>query len=173
MVKKRYAGVLTCVFFLTIAGYVFYETGTSFAKAGTASGNALTNAALYPRIIAFIIFFLSICHIVKLVLENRKESRILQSNEKAEENEKKEVFKDQMIAFGCFIWLCVYIALLETLGYLIATPIMMIGLLGALGVRKPLVNLAYSIGGTTGIYAFFQEFLDVVLPIGLTSFWFN
>ena len=51
---------------------------------------------------------------------------------------------------------------METLGYLIATPIMLLGLFAAMGVRKPLVNLAYTAGAVISMYLFFQEILDVV-----------
>ena len=72
-----------------------------------------------------------------------------------------------MLGFGCLAWFWGYICFLEFLGYLIATPIMLAGMLAALGVRKPWSNLAYAAVGTMGMYLFFQEMLDVVLPIGL------
>ena len=159
---------------MSVAAYVFFETATRFVAAGAARGGALTNAAFYPRILAGLMLGLSLCNIAKhsyLIWKEHRSAQETTSADRAAESNNKPNTKNLLLAFGCLSWFWLYICFLETLGYLIATPIMFVGLLAALGVRKPLSNLVYTLGGTIGMYLFFQDLLDVVLPIGLLGRW--
>ena len=170
MVRKHIQTILTDLLFLGVAVYVFYETATRFVAAGAARGGALTNSAFYPRILGGLMFVLAACNIAKhsylIWQEQRSEKKIIDSEGTAESSDTPKL-KNLLLAFGCVTWFWLYICSLEELGYLIATPIMLAGILAALGVRKHWVNLAYTAGGTIGMYLFFQEMLDVVLPVGL------
>jgi putative tricarboxylic transport membrane protein len=174
MDRKHIQTILTDLIFLGIAAYVFYETGTRFAAAGAAKGSALTNAAFYPRILAGLMLVLALCNIAKhgylLFKEHRSEPGSMGPDGTYVSQENQQ-FQNILLGFGCLAWFWGYIWFLEPVGYLIATPIMLTGILAALGVRKPWVNLAYTAGGTMGMYLFFQELLDVVLPIGLLARW--
>ncbi len=170
MDRKHIQTILTDLLFLGVAAYVFYETATRFAAAGAAKGGALTNAAFYPRLLAGLMLVLALCNIAKQAFLSYKEHRpgsgSTGPDDTSDSREKPEL-RNVMLGFGCLAWFWGYICILEFLGYLIATPIMLAGILAALGVRKPWANLAYAAGGTMGMYLFFQEMLDVVLPIGL------
>ncbi len=172
MVRKNLSKILTSMFFFIIAGYVFFETGTRFEEAGMTTGNPLRNASLYPRIIAAALLLLTFCFLVKIVIDYWKNRQEQIENETPTEDkeERTKILMDKMLAFGCLAWLYGYVTFFEILGYITATSIMMIGLLGVLGVRKPIVNLSYAIGGTCLVYLFFQEFLDIPLPIGILGF---
>jgi hypothetical protein len=174
MVRRRVQTILTDLLFLGIAVYVFYETATRFADAGAARGGALTNAAFYPRILAGLMLVLALCNIAKHSYLIWKEHGSVQESIGSKKNAASSDtprLKNLLLAFGSLVWFWLYICFLETLGYLIATPIMLAGIFAALGVRKPMVNLAYTFGTAIGMYIFFQEILDVVLPIGLLAIW--
>ena len=117
---------------------------------------------------------LALCNIVKhgyLIWKEQRSGNKISGTEKTRESSDTPKLKNLLLAFGCLAWFWLYICLLETLGYLIATPIMLLGLFAAMGVRKLLVNLAYTAGAVISMYLFFQEILDVVLPVGLLSLW--
>ena len=176
MVRKHVNSILTDLLFLILAGYVFFETATRFVSAGAATGGALTNAAFYPRILAGLMLGLALCNIAKHIYLAWKEHRVAQETtapDRVKTSKNKPETKNLLLAFGCLLWFWLYICFLETLGYLIATPIMLVGILAALGVRKPLSNLVYTAGGTIAMYLFFQEMLDVILPVGLLGIWMD
>ena len=174
MSRRHINTILTDLLFLAIAGYVTFEAATRFVAAGAARGGALTNAAFYPRILAGLMLGLALCNIAKHTYLAWKEHRTTQettASDRVKTSQNKSEIKNLLLAFGCLLWFWLYICFLETLGYLIATPIMLSGIFTALGVRTPLVNLAYTSGAAIGMYLFFQEILDVVLPVGLLGRW--
>ena len=174
MVRSHIKTILTDLIFVVIATYVFYETATRFVDAGAAKGGALTNAAFYPRILAGVMLVLALCNITKhgyLIWKENQASEKTSSSEDTERPKDTPKLKNLILAFACLTWFWLYICFLEALGYLIATPIMLLGLFAAMGVRKPLVNLAYTAGAVISMYIFFQEILDVVLPVGLLAIW--
>lgn len=170
MVRKNLNKIITPLFFLMIAGYVLFETATRFKNAGVASGNALRNTALYPRIIAISLLILTFLYLGNIFIDYRKNKQEKIEDETLTKEERKKILMDKLSAFGCLAWVYGYVTVFEMLGFLTATPIMMIGLLGFLGVRKPIVNLSYAIGGTCLVFLFFQEFLDIPLPVGILGF---
>ncbi len=177
MVRKHVNSIIPDLLFLFWAGYVFSETATRFVSAGAATGGALTNAAFYPRILAGLIVGLALCNIIKHAYLARKGHRLVRKTGDTDMDidpaARTPETRHYFLAFGCLGWFWLYIFSLETVGYLIATPIMLAGLLAALGVRNPLSNLSYAAGGTIGMYLFFQEMLDVILPMGLLGIWMD
>ena len=174
MVRRHINTILTDVLFLGVGVYVFYETATRFVAAGAARGGALTNAAFYPRILAGLMLTLTLCNMAKhsyLILKEKRTEKKTTDSEGSTASSDAPKVKNLLLAFGCLAWFWLYICFLETLGYLIATPIMLLGLFAAMGVRKPLVNIAYTAGAVISMYIFFQEILDVVLPVGLLALW--
>lgn len=171
MVKKHINTILTDLLFLMVAGYVLYEIATRFKAAGADTGGALTNAAFYPRGLAILILILASCNVAKNVYLAVIKHGAARDEIDSQPKKSPVGASGYLLTFGCMIWFWIYISLLESIGYVIATPVMLAGIFAALGVRKPLVNLAYSAGGTIGMYLFFQEMLDVILPVGLLSRW--
>ena len=170
MVRKNLNKIFTSLFFLMVGGYVLFETGTRFKNAGMADGNALRNTALYPRIIATSLLILTFFYLGKTIIDYRKKRQEQVEDETLTKEGRKKILIDKLSAFGCLAWVYGYVTVFDMLGFLTATPIMMIGLLGFLGVRKPIVNLSYAIGGTCLVFLFFQEFLDIPLPVGILGF---
>ena len=66
------------------------------------------------------------------------------------------------------IWvLCfAYVALLETVGFLILTPFLLATLLWIMGVRRPLRVVLLSLGAVAVVFGIFDVLLGVRLPLG-------
>jgi hypothetical protein len=60
-----------------------------------------------------------------------------------------------------------YVLLLPAVGYLIATPIFIAGVLALFGMRRPLALAGIAIGFTLPIFLVFAELLNVRLPTGI------
>ncbi|MFQ5896572.1 MAG: tripartite tricarboxylate transporter TctB family protein [Nitrospinota bacterium] len=69
-----------------------------------------------------------------------------------------------MVTMGVFL---LYSYLLEYLGYLIATPLVLGGLTLFFGNRNVLLILLVAVGTPAFIYLFFQKFLTIALPPGI------
>jgi len=61
----------------------------------------------------------------------------------------------------------VYALCWEILGFLIATPLAMAGMMFLLGMRKPLTMILFSIGTTAVVYFAFRMILSIDVPLGL------
>jgi hypothetical protein len=71
------------------------------------------------------------------------------------------------LAGGVFLVIIGYGFLLEKLGFVLATPIMITAtLVGVLGLRRPLLIAAIAAGVTIGCWAIFGKLLGVYLPHG-------
>jgi putative tricarboxylic transport membrane protein len=98
-----------------------------------------------------------------IFLEGRKKQR----GAKGETGERRGFDRRQALTIvGMLVWTILYYATFETLGYLIATPIFLFGLLCHFHRNKYLINVAISIGFTLIAYALFSMFLHVPLPTG-------
>lgn len=70
-------------------------------------------------------------------------------------------------AIGLFLLIILYGFLIERTGFLLATPIIVIGALaGLLRMRDPLVILAISFGITAGCWLIFYKLLGIYMPPG-------
>ncbi len=56
--------------------------------------------------------------------------------------------------------------MLKTVGYHLATPVLLGAMFFVLGVRNPLAAAAWGIGVSLALSAFFELGLDVILPVG-------
>jgi putative tricarboxylic transport membrane protein len=63
-------------------------------------------------------------------------------------------------------WAGLYYFVFETLGYLLATPIFLFGLLSYFNHRKYLTNVLVALGFTAVVYLLFSILLGVPLPAG-------
>ena len=64
--------------------------------------------------------------------------------------------------FGCFV----YVSLLPTLGFLLATPVFIASLMVLLGIRRPPKVLAVSVFATVLLFLLFGEALNIRVPLG-------
>jgi putative tricarboxylic transport membrane protein len=101
---------------------------------------------------------------ILLFIETWKKRRALEDTRvKPRTAEEKHVF---LLLVGMVIWTGVYYFFFERLGYLIATPLFIIGLLSYFNRRRYVTNLSVAIGFTAVVYLLFSILLGVPLPTG-------
>ncbi len=71
-----------------------------------------------------------------------------------------------LVLFGMIAWTGIYYFFFETAGYLIATPIFLLGLLCYFNKGKHLTNVLVAAGFTAVVYLLFSTLLGVPLPSG-------
>jgi putative tricarboxylic transport membrane protein len=105
-----------------------------------------------------------------LFLEIWKKRRAAEAGKLAASHE-PPVDKHQLsILCAMVAWTALYYATFEYLGYLIATPIFLLGLLSHFHRRHHLVNVLVALGFTLAVYALFSLLLGVPLPTGPFEF---
>ncbi len=163
MNSRKLAEWLVVLFFAVVVIIVFQQIMTDMTESGIASGGPYNNAAAYPRAIAIIIsVFLIILLILRFVTHSiRAESR--QSSEVSTTHTLSNLIRpvSLLAIFAAYLWA------LGFLGYYIATPLMLAGIICVSGLRKPVQIVLTSII-TTFLLAFvFESFLKIVLPGGI------
>jgi bacteriorhodopsin len=114
-----------------------------------------------PKILAWVILIIGIVHLVGAYYAPK-----LDEDKKAQRIKRFEEIKPVLrIALVCVL----YIFLLEYIGYLIATPLLMIGIMWTINVRDIKSLLLTSIITTTVLFLIFGVALKVKLPMGFFS----
>ncbi|WP_188861310.1 tripartite tricarboxylate transporter TctB family protein [Marinobacterium nitratireducens] len=167
MKSLRSGEAVVSTLFLALGVWVIYQTLTTFDDAGVAGGDALSDSALFPRIAACIMIFLALVNIIKVFF-----NRDLSSGEfDSEEHDK--ISPDHLIkGLLCVVVFVVYLLVLKSVGYDVATPVLMALLFYILGARwwsSCLLGLFSSIA----MSLFFEQALDVILPVGIMGLNFN
>lgn len=154
-------GELPVVFaFLALAGLVFYETSTSFVEQGAASGGAMFNAALYPKLLAWALVGLSalrLASIARAVAQGGLTSS-------APDGDSRQALFKALIWLG---FLVVYLMCLKPLGYHLATPVFMFACFFLLGTRNVLLAAALAVATSLTMSFVFEVLLNVILPVGV------
>ncbi len=144
--------------FLTVpCGLVFYEAATTLTEQGYASGTPISNAALYPRLLAGLLLALLALQVV---------SDVRSGPEAAGSEPAAAPDRPGQLLFAA-LGMVAYVLLLPVLGFLLATPIFVLAMLLALGDRDPVTLSALPLGLTLGCLAVFQGLFSVNLPRGL------
>jgi hypothetical protein len=147
-------------FFLALAGLVFYEANTSLVKAEAASGGAMFNAALYPKILAWVLVLFSSVRLFNISRLYSHSSQTLISSAKKNYTLNSTVFLSTCL-------LLIYILALKPLGYHLTTPFFMFAFFLVLGTKN--VYIAAAIAFTTWLTLsfIFEYLLGVILPVGI------
>jgi len=85
----------------------------------------------------------------------------IQASHRAPVDKRRQIILCAMVA-----WSALYYAAFDDLGYLIATPIFLLGLLSHFHRGHHIVNVCVAVGFTGVVYALFSLFLGVPLPTG-------
>lgn len=158
-VRARLIGeVLVALGFVALAGVVLQQTNTDFVEQGASSGGAMTNAALYPELLAAGMILLAIAQIVGAVRRARAAGAAPSAPSPAEPGATPQ-------ALACFAAFTLYLLSLRTLGYHVATPVMLFAMFALLGVRLPLAALL-GVAVSLTMSLFFELGLNVILPVG-------
>jgi hypothetical protein len=140
-----------------LGGLVLHEAATSLAEQGHASGTPISNAALYPRLLAGLLLGL-------VALQSVRDLRAagpVASGEAAPAP--GHAGRSLAVALG----MVAYVAVLPVLGFLLATPVFVLALMLLLGDRAPATLAALPLAITAGCFAVFQGLFNVNLPRGL------
>jgi putative tricarboxylic transport membrane protein len=142
-----------------------FETYTKFVDLGMNTGGGEQNAALFPRMISFLLLFLIGINTVRIFIQASNSP----SDEKAVPIFEPEGRKRLALMFVCFV---AYVIALSILGYYVSTPLALLVFFFILGVRKPIPLILLSIGTTVFIWYAFAILLKVVLPVGKFGLYF-
>lgn len=145
------------LFLAALAGLVFYEAATTLTEQGYASGSPISNAALYPRLLAGLLLALVA---VQVVADLRRGAPPAGSEPAATPDRAGQT---SYVALG----MVAYVALMPVLGFLLATPLFVLALMLVLGDRAPATLIGVPIGITAGCLLVFQGLFNVNLPRGL------
>ena len=156
MASSRALNLAALGFLFAVIVIVFWQIETDFKEQGIASGGPYDNAAAYPRGIAIFIGILLALQLVVELLKGRTE--VVSEGIQA---------PDLRRAVMMLIVFAVYLMVLTTVGYHLATAPMICAIMWICGMRKPLKLVLASPAIATGFAFVFEVFLNVVLPLGI------
>ena len=142
------------VLWVALVGIVFWQTNTDFVRQGIASGGPFHNAAMFPEIVAVVISLCAVPIVVQAVLRNRKQPKPALS------------LRDLRRPLALLLAFSLYLALLDVLGYYIATVPFLFFVVWLCGERKIINPAFFSVVVTFVVALVFQRYLTVVLPRG-------
>lgn len=140
--------------FLVLPLVILWQSATSLEEQGVASGGPMVNAALFPRMIAWLLLGLAVINGGRIAFGMIG---------KPSPAEATPTTRLALIATATFI---VYLIALPVAGYHLATPILIAVLLKTLGLPF-FVSLIGGVGMSLFVAAVFEGALNVVLPVGL------
>lgn len=146
--KKRWHQDIT----ISIIVYVFVAAMFYFGR--TIRSN---DAKLYPFMILGLMAILNTILLITSIIKTRKMT--------TEELSEANTIKWETIRFPMLVFLCImaYVVIFDLLGYFIATPLMMIGIMLLLGVRNWKVLVFVPLGLLVCIYVLFVWQLHIPL----------
>lgn len=116
-----------------------------------------------PRAFPFILgTILVLCTLVLIVQGYRKQKRASDP-----QTDDRAVPASLRLIVGIAVWSGFYVFFFESLGYLLATTIYILGLTNWLYRGHILLNLIISVGFTLISYVLFVKFLGAMLPMGV------
>lgn len=169
MVKpSRLWDVLIAVAGLGTAGLVYHQTYTAFGPEATGIGGPLSNSAFYPRLVSGVLVFCSVVIILRTLFfrkqkKEQDEEPVPMPSETSQEVSQRSVYV-QCVVVACLLLL--YTLGLPPLGYRLASPIFMIIFFLILGVKKISHLILLTFFSVFGLYFFFAQLLDIILPVG-------
>ena len=158
--QSRYAGGLIFLFTTAVVGVVYQQVQTSLTEQDAASGDAFTNAALFPEAVAAALIFLMVIILEQAFLARKA------ATETSDEELPKNAINMQvgfLVLFGAFL------TLIEPVGYHIVTPLFLAGFFRILGNQSFIRCLVYGVTISLIISVFFELLLNVVLPVGFLN----
>jgi len=148
---------------IAFGGFLFWQ---SFLLLGIEEDSArgAFGPAFYPRLLAVLLMALGIALLIKDI-RNRRSVAVNNTNETYARTPLG--LSGLGLSITAFIGLLLYTYLLDKIGYLLVTPLMLLGLMVLMGERRWLMIILWAIGFSTGLYLLFRYGLRVILPEGL------
>lgn len=161
MTSSRLLNLVALGLFLAVIVTVFWQIGTDLEEQGIASGGPYDNAASYPRMI---VVFMGVLVFLQLGVEFIKNSATAQSETSEAENIQPSDLRRAGLMLVVF---AIYLMVLTTIGYHLATSPMIFAIMWICGMRNVLKLAIASVAIATGFAFVFEVFLNVVLPLGI------
>lgn len=150
--SKRLDVVLALLFLVPVA-LVFQQSYTSLSDQGVATGDALNNAAMFPKMLAGLLALLAILQAIMALRRPAVDETISFS----------AVLRNSVFVMAI---LAAYLFALPVLGYHIMTPILCFAVLLLLGLRLfPAASVGVAMSLVVAL--FFESALNVILPVGI------
>jgi putative tricarboxylic transport membrane protein len=147
--------ILAVTVFIVAAIYLYVDAGLPTARIGDPLG---------PKAFPALVGGGLILSALLLALETWSKRRVL--DDTTVEPRSKDEKHLYLVMIGMVAWAGLYYFVFETLGYLLATPIFLFGLLSYFNHRKYLTNVLVALGFTAVVYLLFSILLGVPLPAG-------
>ncbi len=150
-----------------VVALVFQQIATSLTEQGAASGDALFNAALFPRWVAITIAALGLVVAVQMLIRGAPEEEPTpEADEEIPEAPARLRFQEFAIAGLTLL----YILMLEPLGFHITT-FLVIGAMFLVLDARPVWRAVAASALLTFVASFvFEGLLKVILPVGFLGF---
>ncbi len=134
----------------------------------------MTKAAYQlPRLVIILVLALLILMIVERFIQIRKKTLIKESDEGPDPIGEPEEIIDGVVSptrIAVFIVLLIaYVATIKPLGYFIATPLFLIGIMGYLRATSMFRIVLIAVGFTGFVYFLFVLFLNLPVPMGILA----
>lgn len=147
-----------------VVALVFQQIATSLTEQGAASGDALMNAALFPRWVAIAIGGLGVIVAVQMLLRGVPERQAAPEQDIPEPRARLRAQELAIIALTLL-----YLLLLEPVGFHLTTFAIMAAMFAVLDAR-PLWKAVAASALLTALSSFvFEGLLKVVLPVGFAE----
>lgn len=157
----RTIDILAPLGFVLLGAVILHQTYTTFAEAGAASGDALSNSALFPRFIAWGAIATGAAILLQTLFGGSAQAETPAAPEGQGEPDKSLKLR----AFASFIAIVIYFAALPLVGFYLSTAVLMILLFAVLGAR-PLEAAVLGVLVTAITVIAFEKGLNVVFPVG-------
>jgi len=155
-VKSHAWDLVAWVFFAAVPLVIFYQAATNLTAQGVAGGGPMENAAIFPRIIAWILSGLAVVNILRIFTGVVTAQSPL------------ETTPTTRLAVWATVLFVVYLVALPYVGYHLLTPVLLMILMRLFGLGW-VASIAAALGFSLGVAAVFEGLLNVVLPVGFAE----
>ena len=161
MTSSRILNLAALGLFLAVIVTVFWQISTDLEEQGIASGGPYDNAASYPRMI---VVFMGVLVVLQLLIEFMKGK----ATPAEDASRTADVTPSDLRRAGLMLVVfAIYLMVLTTIGYHLATTPMIFAIMWICGMRNVVKLAISSVAIATGFAFVFEVFLNVVLPLGL------
>lgn len=165
---KKSQDIATSVFCVFLGAMIIYLTYTTFPQEGQAVGGLFASSRFYPQLVGGIMILLSIIMLVSTVFKKPVRKSTGNADDQTKNPQAAQAgLKPIWRLFLFILILALYTALLETIGYFLLTPFMLLALFKLLNIKKWTSAIALALITSFTIGIFFTWLLQVVLPEGL------
>ena len=145
-----------------IVGMAFSATAYILTLSFKQFKNVPVGPEFFPRYLATGLFICSAVLLIQAIRANPKKDKKAPTISPLD--------KGMQRLFAGIAIIIVYALFWEPVGFIIATPLAMVGMMILLGYRKYMMMIIFSLGTTVVVFGAFKVFLNVDMPLGLLEF---